>query len=448
MSVGQFYYKTDGFRANNDQVKSLYNIFGQAMLTPSTSVQAELRYSDFLNGDLPLRFDPNDYYPQDRYDDKTHSARLGIRHAFSPNIDLLGSFIYSRIDSEAIYPSFFYKSDASSDNYLAEVQALYRMDAFRAIAGAGYFDLSGQSLESFTGIDPYTVNYSLRHTNAYLYTLTTFPETVTWTLGLSADFFRRSYDDYDREQLNPKFGVVWNPVPDTTIRAAAFRTLKRSLPSQQTLEPTQVAGFAQFFDDDEGTDVWRYGLGIDQKIRGDLFIGAEVSYRSLEVPYQRVDPVTFQLSNDTAKWHEELAGAYIYWAPHPWLSFKAEYRYERQDRDYPMVGWENITMVKTNSFPLGINFFHPSGLLLQMKGTYVLQEADYYDVASAAYIPGSDNFWVVDAVIGYRLPKRFGVISVEGKNLLNSSFRFVDTDPAFPRIFPDRVILGKISLSF
>ena len=242
------------------------------------------------------------------------------------------------------------------DNYIGEVQAIYKTDSFRAIAGAGYSDLSGTSLDTYTGFDPVRGDWTVSHTNAYLYTLTTFPDSVTWTLGLSGDFFRRSVDNYDREQANPKFGVVWNPVPQTTIRAAAFRALKRTLPSQQTLEPTQVAGFAQFFDDDDGADYWRYGLGVDQKILNNIFVGAEGSIRNLEIPYQRFDPNTFELSNEKAKWHEELAGVYIYWAPHPWLALRAEYRYERQERDYPMVGWENFTMVKTNSFPLGNQF--------------------------------------------------------------------------------------------
>ena len=55
----------------------------------------------------------------------------------------------------------------------------------------------------------------------------------------------------DTNQFNPKFGIIWNPFPGTTVRAAAFRVLKRTLITDQTLEPTQVAGFNQFFDDNE-----------------------------------------------------------------------------------------------------------------------------------------------------------------------------------------------------
>ena len=53
----------------------------------------------------------------------------------------------------------------------------------------------------------------------------------------------------DKDQFNPKFGVIWNPVPNTTLRGAIFRTLTRTLVEAQTVEPTQVAGFNQFFDE-------------------------------------------------------------------------------------------------------------------------------------------------------------------------------------------------------
>ena len=37
--------------------------------------------------------------------------------------------------------------------------------------------------------------------------------------------------------------------------------------------------------------------------------------------------------------------------------------------------------------------------------------------------PNQDTFFVVDTSIGYRLPKRYGLISVEAKNLFDKNFR-------------------------
>ncbi len=50
----------------------------------------------------------------------------------------------------------------------------------------------------------------------------------------------------DKKLLNPKFGITWNPAQNTTIRVAVFRTLKRLLVTDQTLEPTQVRASISF----------------------------------------------------------------------------------------------------------------------------------------------------------------------------------------------------------
>jgi len=63
-------------------------------------------------------------------------------------------------------------------------------------------------------------------------------------------------------------------------------------------------------------------------------------------------------------------------------------------------------------------------------------------------VSGDDQFWVFDASIGYRLPKRWGLITIEAKNLFNEEFNFQDTDPANPRIYPERLILAKFTLAF
>jgi outer membrane receptor protein involved in Fe transport len=124
------------------------------------------------------------------------------------------------------------------------------------------------------------------HANGYLYTYIEPVKSLTITVGGSYDDLDTDDDaTKDRDQFNPKFGVTWNPLPDTTIRGAAFRVLKRTLITDQTLEPTQVAGFNQFFDDFDATDSWRYGGAVDQKFTDSLYGGAEYTYRNLSVPF-------------------------------------------------------------------------------------------------------------------------------------------------------------------
>jgi outer membrane receptor protein involved in Fe transport len=58
-------------------------------------------------------------------------------------------------------------------------------------------------------------------------------------MGVSGDFIEADSDDIDdKNQANPKVGVVWYPFPNTQLRAAVFRVLKRTLTSNQTIEPT------------------------------------------------------------------------------------------------------------------------------------------------------------------------------------------------------------------
>ena len=105
--------------------------------------------------------------------------------------------------------------------------------------------------------------------NAYTYANINLLKNVTITAGASFDYLERAIlppFQEERSQFNPKFGITWNPFPSTTVRAAAFRVLKRTLITDQTLEPTQVAGFNQFFDDPNVTEAWRYGAGHRSEI--------------------------------------------------------------------------------------------------------------------------------------------------------------------------------------
>ena len=72
----------------------------------------------------------------------------------------------------------------------------------------------------------------------------------------------------------------------------------------------------------------------------------------------------------TAKvdWEERLGRAYLYWTPHKWFGLSAEYQYERFKRDRKFVA--GIKKAETHRVPLGINFYHPSGLSACLKATY------------------------------------------------------------------------------
>src|SRR5262249_44551869 len=93
-SVGGFHLTTDGFRRNADQRDNIADAFIQQELTPNTSIQAEYRYRNREQGDVQLRFFPEDFSSGFRTTEERHTVRLGGRHAFSPDSILIGSFTY------------------------------------------------------------------------------------------------------------------------------------------------------------------------------------------------------------------------------------------------------------------------------------------------------------------------------------------------------------------
>jgi tetratricopeptide (TPR) repeat protein len=454
-SIGQFHYQTDGFRKNNYLKEDIYNVFVQGMLSYKTSVQAEFRSTEKKRGDLSLNFFPNDFLPYRRDEDQNRSFRIGFHHAFSPRSDLIGSFMYQdaepRIRIYGFLDALNIKSKADQDSFSGELQHLFRTGHFNIVTGAGHFYIKQKDTDYTELFSPFfdsstvITKSHINHTNLYLYSQIHYPKTLTFTIGGSGDFYHGGIVDHN--QFNPKFGVTWSLFPVTTLRAAIFRVFKRTLITNQTLEPTQVAGFNQFFDDVDATKSWCYGAAIDQKFFKNLYGGIEYSGRKLDVPYLfSPDPFTTEILE--ADWKEQLVRAYLYWTPHPWFGLSAEYQYERFDKEREFVA--GIRNVKTHRVPLGINFYHPSGFSAQLKATYINQEGRFQPLNSPpdTFISGEDQFCIVDASISYRLPKRYGLLTVGAKNLFNKSFKYQDTDPVSPSIQPKRLIFGRFTLAF
>jgi len=457
ISAGQFHYETDGWRKNNDQKQDIYNLFAQVEFSPSTSIQAEFRSKDWKRGDLTLRYFPDDFLPQLRMKDEINSVRFGFRHSFSPSSSLIGSLMYhdAQFNFHTPIPGGGFGVDTDSDSYSGEFQYLSKAESISVITGGGYFKVDRTEVFSTEIIDPPismsdTTDTDVRHSNVYVYANIYYPKNVTLTVGTSADLFQGEIED--RNQVNPKFGVIWNLLQDTTLRAAAFRTLKRTLINDQTLEPTQVAGFNQFFDDSEATRAWRYGIAVDQKFTKGLYGGAEYSQRDYDEPSSVIpDPPAPPVPQvERVDFRERLGRVYLYWTPHKWWSFSIEYQYERLDRDKSDF-LNNPEYLKTQRFPVGIAFFHPVGFSAQLKATYFDQKGEFITNVSEAgsqAVSDSDQFWVVDAAISYRFPKRFGLVTFGAKNLFDESFRYYDTDPENPILQPKRMIFGKLTMVF
>ena len=478
-SLGGFRYETDGWRANAGQKDTIGNVFLQRDFSPGTGLQFEYRSRDIDTGDLQMYYFGDGARSQLTTSAKTETYRLGLRHALSPNSTLLVSLLRQNDDRHA--------RDTSDPNVVvnirepgvratgAELQYLYRSPRFNAIGGVGSYKLDRQQLTNFeipglmfTSVDDFDA--SVKHSNVYLYGYFNFLRNATLTLGASGDFFKSggrttttTTDPFfifggdsvattnasrSKDRFSPKLGLSWNPMPDTTLRAAWFRVMKRALIANQTLEPTQVAGFNQFYDDIEATRSTVFGLAADRKFSGELFGGLAATWRRLDVPIAFLDPFTGTSQILEKNWNERLLRAYLFWAPHPSVALSAEYQHERFERTNDGLNF-GLQEATTRRIPLGARFFLASGLTLGLKATHINQDG-LFQAKGGGCAPcqrGSSSFWLADLMLNYRLPQRYGFISVGVTNLTNRSFLYQETDFNNPTILPRRMAFVRLTLA-
>ena len=305
------------------------------------------------------------------------------------------------------------------------------------ISGQGIFTTRGGTRRLFVS----NVDGEISQGQGYFYSHFRFPQNVEWTLGLSYDDYHQG--DLQEQKINPKAGMRWSITDDLQFRAAAFRTVKPALLSNQTIQPTQISGFNQFFDDGNGWISTTYGLGVDARLFDGVYAGMEGSKRDLD------QPSTDRSAAKILDRDEMLYSGYLYWTPHPDWAASAQIRYDLFDRG--SKGF-SPTQVETLSAPISLRYFNPSGLFAGGAATYVRQDVS---TGNPQQWEGNSAFVVFDVAIGYRFPQRRGLIGLEIRNLLNNDFKYQDDnfrrvqrEPAISWFIPERTILGQLTLQF
>lgn len=395
-SLGQFHFETDGFREQADVTHDVYDAFAQAALTDKVNVQFEYRRRETDQGDLRLNFDPG-FIPQERRTLDHDIARTGLHISISPRSDLIASLIYSDRQETSKTEQINVDRTEEKDRrrgYEGEGQYLIRWDNGDLAVGGGAYGLTGENVVTTVSTDPDLCTFSpeacepsttgpqahdFHGHNVYAYTNTKFPAAVTWTFGLSNDAYESALHQVDLDEIHPKLGLQWDITERLRLRAAFFRTLKRLLAVDQTIEPTQVAGFNQFYDDPNGSRADVYGAALDSVFAKNIYAGFEFIRRELVRP--EVGPKSKPKFRDQA---EDQYRAYFYWAPHPRWAFNAEYQKERH--------YGEVLDLETDRVPITLRYFHPTGFFAQAGSTFVWQEKEGDNSLS-------DEFVVVDAAL-------------------------------------------------
>ena len=199
-----------------------------------------------------------------------------------------------------------------------------------------------------------------------------------------------------------------------------------------------------------GTEAKRYGFALDRKFSRQFFGGIEVTKRDLSVPLMFTDltaipvPVT---SVRYADWQEDSARGYVFLTPSDRLALSLEYQYQLLDRRFsPATGVEAIDEIKVHKVPLSLRFFLDSAWTFAVKGTYVKET---YDSGFEGSVTEHDSdFWLADAIVSYRLPKRRGLAAIGATNLFDKQFAYQQVDSANTEFLPVRMLFGRVTLYF
>jgi hypothetical protein len=302
------------------------------------------------------------------------------------------------------------------------------------------------------GSSTFSTERTSRQVGLYSYAYFDPLPTVTLTAGVSFDSVDNPYNA--EEATSPKLGVAWRPTSRTTVRAAAFETLFGSLTTsaqnvQPRLEPVQVGGFTQLLFGGTGDRARVRGLAVDQELTTRLFAGWQADVRDTErtIGDQSGSGTSFAVTLT-----ERAHRAYVNWLPFDSLSFAARYETGRYSSGpQPLFGYSTMSI---DRLPLEVRYFARQGFTIGARASYVQQEGEFqsgypptpFDPTPFAY--GEDEFWVLDAFIGYRLANRRGLLSLNADNLLDETFQVQDIDPTNPSIFPERLISLRFTLAF
>ena len=482
ISLGQFHYETNGFRSNNDQKHNIYNAFIQHAFTPKLNIQAEFRRRETEHGDIVLNFNPNFFSQKASLKYNEDIARAGVRYAISSQQDFIVSALYANRDIQSISQNIGQVAGDSQSNpqaYQIEAQYQLRKNYLNVVAGGGIYKIwsnHSNQLEVNSSNCPSLVcnrghNTEQNH-NLHLYSNLNLPTNMTTTLGVSYNSYKNDSGISDipishYSEVDPKIGLQWEIVNNVRLRAAWFEAVRSGLIAQQTIEPTQLAGFNQLYDDPVGTRSRREGIGLDVRVAKDFYGGIEGSIRRLDVPFLGYINERETLGNGTESRKEQLYRVYLYGLLSTNWSLTSELQFEKFVRnEVPDRNGIEPNDIQTLNIPTSLNYFNSNGLFFKLTGTYVRQDLERFShkpfithyQRTGVYpkdikIEGLNSFYLFDASIGYRLPRRRGLISLEGRNLLDESFYFRNSEfngflPALPRYSPFRALFVQLTLNF
>ncbi len=467
-SVGVRKSKDDGFRINNDQDATVYSAFIEGAATERDTIQLNAIVAERETGDLPLRQAPVQIAPQ-RFDTDELNLGLGWHRRFSPATDFAVSAIWNETDQTGIRldPTFMTvtgTAQATLSGLQLEAQIVHRQGRLSWIGGVGVFDGRLDAQSAGKGDEKFGNVYALvriRELGPVELTAGLAAEGVDSPVGLlpprDSNILQTDVG-FRRWQLSPKVGATATFKSGTTVRASVYSRLASTIGRLQTLEPTQVSGFNQFYDDSGGTHSWSYGIGLDQQLISKIFFGVSWLHRDRDIP-EAVCPTPFPSSGCStlpgtvlAEKHSTDDLAAVYFNALIGRRVAASINYDLDTREFDTTTISPFGLfqdsIKTERIRPQVRVFLPVGFYASVAATHYDQEVDQFDdLTSSVRRTETADFWTVDTALGWRLPRRLGSIALEGTNLRDREFGFYEQSLQ-DNVIPARRVVLRADFAF
>lgn len=250
----------------------------------------------------------------------------------------------------------------------------------------------------------------------------------------------------------PKLGAAISATDSLTFRMAYFESLRKAVfEDAGSLEPTLVGGINQVYTDFSGTRSRNYGAGVDYKLAKSAYFGGEYIHRDVierDTYFGNlieIDGNEGIVTNSEAVLGDEFELFYDV------DSVRGYYYQVLSDRfvlanDYFFSYLENTDEFEPEKSQLhkiasSLRYFDPKGWFAFVTTTWREQDRN----GSLFVEDGNNDFWVVDAGVGYRFPKRHGSIQLKALNLFDNDFKYDQTDGVEEFVYDD--LAGQIVLT-
>ena len=496
-----FYRFDPGQRPNEDITERRISLHVKTQMTPQDSGYFLLQYYKANGGDLAQYYDQDSANQTFRYDERQEpNVAFGYHHEWAPGVHTLvfGARLADNISfTNNAAPSLLTVSpggnlvgvdgftvDETYQNrleiYSGEVQQIFEQPNHNTILGAraqyGNFDTETFQGNLYTlspffdpdndqriagvqneksifrrfavyGYHQWEVTDWLELIGGVAYDRITFPEN-----------FRSvpvSTTEHTVDQVSPKAGLIWQPLPDTTVRFAYTKSLGgASVDQSYQLEPSQVAGFIQSYrsiipESVEGANVGAkfetFGISLEQKFHTGTYLGVTGELLNSEV--NRIDgaynyditsspdpvPVPSAGLRERLKYREpSLSVTANQLIGRDW-SLGARYKYSQAVLDDNFVDIPNASPTgpffsdftnrerleaRLQQVDLFAIFNHPCGFFAEGEAAWYGQNNIGYQGTE----PG-DDFWQLNALCGYRFPRRRAEITLALLNITGHNYK-------------------------